>query len=448
MNWGKYSAYAIFGTIIFISLFSFQSALAEDSYNRPLYYTPTPSLSKSQMTFSIESQSVQTYDVLLIEDLSPWSSTANSDLLNTNEISFKKITISEINEENLNNYKKIIIAGDQNSDFYEEYMENVSIFNQYVENGGILEWHVCGFGWNSGDSSGIILPGGISMNGYAYISDYNYIKNNDHPLINGVQSTFWGSYASHGYFVDFIGIPNLVIITAEEQEHSNRPTLVEYSYGKGWVVASSQPLEYGYTHDQDSGIILANLIPYYSPKKTDFNVLSDESHVAFVKVSVDLAEGSMDNTIAVGHAWIEIFDLSSKEKETWGTWGNLEPIGLYTNKELYRSALASRSMFINQKKYDALHKLIESYSSKGEKAWGFKNNCTAFAKDSWKAVSDEKINVYFVEDFGFPRPTWPNPVSIMYWIIDENGGVSDRTINECNSPFCESTCPEPAIFCN
>lgn len=178
----------------------------------------------------------------------------------------------------------------------------------------------------------------------------------------------------------------------------------------------------------------------------------DDSHVAFVKVATDLAEPSSGffdlSTIDAGHSWIEVINLSSQEKQTFGTWRTTLSGGeIFLNRELNRSPLASRSLFVSKKQYDKLWDVIAKYYSKGKNAWGFKDNCTAFATDGWKAVSSEKINPYFVEDLGFPRPTWPNPVSVMYSIIDLNGDMSERTLNKCNSPYCTSPCPPPAIFC-
>jgi hypothetical protein len=174
--------------------------------------------------------------------------------------------------------------------------------------------------------------------------------------------------------------------------------------------------------------------------------------VAFVKVAVDL-EAPSSWEIMSGHAWIEIIDLSSEEekRETWGTWKNPDFYDqngfLHPNRELYRSPAASRSLFVTKKQYDKLRRVIDKYKSKGDLAWGFLNNCTAFAKDAWQSVSGEKIDTYCIEDYGFPRPVWPNPISVMYSIIDLNGGVSDRTINQCNSPYCDSICPPFAAFC-
>lgn len=180
-----------------------------------------------------------------------------------------------------------------------------------------------------------------------------------------------------------------------------------------------------------------------------FTTVKDDSHVAFVKVAVDLAPGSGPDIIT-GHAWIEVIDLLSGTRKTWGTWEDADSLfgSLYPNRELNRSPAASRSLFVTKKQYDNLMVVVDKYESKDDHAWSLLNNCTAFAKDGWKSVSGEKIDTYFIEDLGFPRPIWPNPISAMYSIIDLNGGFSDRTINKCDSPYCASTCPPPAIFCN
>jgi hypothetical protein len=190
--------------------------------------------------------------------------------------------------------------------------------------------------------------------------------------------------------------------------------------------------------------------PALRPKLVITNIKKTQNpkdlHVAFVKVATDLTEpGSIP--IITGHSWIEVIELQSGERQTWGTWGNESPQGLYQDKELDRIPAASRSLFVTQKQYDTLMKVVGNYEAKGESAWSLWKNCTQFAKDGWKSVSQETIDTLLIRDVGFPRPIWPNPISVLYSILELNDGLADRTTNTCNSAFCVALCPPFAALC-
>jgi len=76
----------------------------------------------------------------------------------------------------------------------------------------------------------------------------------------------WGSGASHNYFTDII--TGTTIIATQGSTPGGEPTLVEYAYGSGLVIASGQTLEWGYRWNQDPGIILRNMIPYAYSRAT------------------------------------------------------------------------------------------------------------------------------------------------------------------------------------
>ena len=199
-------------------------------------------------------------EVLLIQDLDPWWTTSNEDLLASNSMPYKKINSASIDVENFNNYKKIIIAGDQITSFYETYMVHKTKFDNYVANGGMLEWHACGYGWNGGDSSQVVLPGGVGIGSNYWYDTYNYLEIPSHSILAGVSNPFWGNFASHGSFINTAFVSGINIITIDSFQG---PTLVEYQYGKGCVLASTQPLEFGLFYSEASGTILSNMIPYY-----------------------------------------------------------------------------------------------------------------------------------------------------------------------------------------
>jgi hypothetical protein len=90
-------------------------------------------------------------------------------------------------------------------------------------------------------AAGLTLPGGV-MYSWNY-DDYNIIVDTTiAPLTKGLPSQITGHYSSHE---DFSNLPEGTIVYARSVT-TNAPTLVEYKYGSGWVILTSNPLEWGY----------------------------------------------------------------------------------------------------------------------------------------------------------------------------------------------------------
>jgi hypothetical protein len=189
--------------------------------------------------------------------------------MNAFAIPFKRIAIGDVGTETLSNYRKIVIAGDQPTSFYTTYALNKTLFDAYVNQGGEIEWHLAGFGWNRGDSTQVVLPGGVAVKGLASYLSENYVALPSHPFAAGISSPFSGTYASHGSFQNFEAISGLQTVTTQGPNEGYWPTLIVYSYGKGCVVASTQPLEYGFQFNQPTGTILSNMTPYFCAKSSE-----------------------------------------------------------------------------------------------------------------------------------------------------------------------------------
>jgi hypothetical protein len=126
---------------------------------------------------------------------------------------------------------------------------------EFVAEGGLLEFHAAGWGWNSGEASVVTLPGGMGI--ALGFSGMNDVLEPGHPLMEGVPDPFFGDHASHSHFTNVP--PNALHIV---QDDLGRTNLVEYAHGNGRVVTGGQAFEFAYTFGEDAGIILANMIPY------------------------------------------------------------------------------------------------------------------------------------------------------------------------------------------
>lgn len=200
--------------------------------------------------------------VLLIQDVLPWNSSANQTLLASNGIAYTLINSSAISATDFSSYSKIILASDQPQSFYDSCAANKSKFDTFVSNGGMLEWHMASYGWQNGNSGVVVLPAGVGTSGQDY-QDNNYVDIPSNPLVAGVPNPFPGSSASHNILTNTSGVTGLAVITTTGNVPGGNPTLIQYPFGSGCVVASGQTFEYGYNGGEAAGTILQNLIPYF-----------------------------------------------------------------------------------------------------------------------------------------------------------------------------------------
>ena len=150
----------------------------------------------------------------------------------------------------------IIIPGQQNSDYYNDYISNVQRFDEFVSKGGTLLLEL-----NGATRSSILLPRGVSIEPNPAIE--NAILKSEHPIFLPLSGKrlMRARYASSGYLRD---VPSDALILAAEAEgtdtFADRPTFIEYAYGKGRVIAALQCF-----HDRDGsgrGPLMESVISY------------------------------------------------------------------------------------------------------------------------------------------------------------------------------------------
>ena len=163
---------------------------------------------------------------------------------------------SEMINLDLSLFEVIIIPGAQDSDYYKDYINNAKRFNDFVANGGTLVLEL-----NGAENTSIMLPRGVRIVSNGAFE--NAILAAKHPIFFPLSGRrlIQANYASHGYLQD---VPSDAVILAVESEgkdtHMDRPTFIEYSYGKGRIIAASQCF-----HDQDNsgrGPMMESVISY------------------------------------------------------------------------------------------------------------------------------------------------------------------------------------------
>jgi len=200
--------------------------------------------------------------IKILRDDLPWNSQALDNVLEeigvtlgTEEFQYIALSSASLDTVTLEAGEDlVIIANDQNQEFYNNYYVYQSKIEAFVNNGGALFWEACDLGWAGGSiaQAGIVLPGNISIiSGY---DSYNYLTSSKWDLTAGLDSTLYGTYASHEGFAD---LPAGTVTYTVDSRHL--PTLISYNLGIGWVFVSGQPLEYAY--DRGDSLNTGSLLP-------------------------------------------------------------------------------------------------------------------------------------------------------------------------------------------
>ncbi len=201
---------------------------------------------------------VKFIETALFKNVDPWGYPTNEEVLSLNGIPYTVFNSKDFGLVNLTSYSKVIIASDQDQSFYYDMEAYRSWFEDYVSSGGMLEIHAADLGWNGGEWIGT-LPGELVWN--SDYAQYVTIVDPAHPVVNipnpitDTELDNW-NLAVHGYFISYP--PNSHIVITEDS--TGYPAYLEFDYGAGTIVASSQTLEWGYMHGYS--LILENSLLY------------------------------------------------------------------------------------------------------------------------------------------------------------------------------------------
>ncbi|HEX6851651.1 MAG TPA: choice-of-anchor D domain-containing protein [Candidatus Polarisedimenticolaceae bacterium] len=193
--------------------------------------------------------------LILADNPLPWGSDAIQRLLAAERLAYEVAAIGELPNLDLAAYRRVIVPSDQSQTFYHSIRTSMHLLEEYVDQGGVLEFHAAGWGSQGGNPTLVTLPGGAGIG--QYFAQNNYVLRPDHPLAAGVSSPLRGDYASVAYFYSLPAQAS-VVLTADPG--FSLPSLVVYPIGEGWVLAGSLTFEYGYDRGQAAGTVLANMI--------------------------------------------------------------------------------------------------------------------------------------------------------------------------------------------
>ncbi|MHA2337061.1 MAG: CARDB domain-containing protein [Candidatus Hodarchaeales archaeon] len=253
----------------------------QGDYNITVYVVPV--INETFISNNIYMASVSVSEIgniAVLQDANPWSSTAIFDILNAYGVTYDIIPSSQFGLIDLSYYQKVIISSDQPQTFYNNLNAYLSWIETFVTSGGILEVHGASSGWNGGSWVNP-MPGGIT-----YVSSNSNSINIVDPLhpvlsypfiISDSELDSWGS-STHGY-LNNIGSADVIL------DNGLNPVLIEFSFGSGTIITSTQTLEYGY--DRAFSNILENLILYLPASRDhDLSVTLEHTQSALLNETI------------------------------------------------------------------------------------------------------------------------------------------------------------------
>ncbi|KKN39428.1 hypothetical protein LCGC14_0743540 [marine sediment metagenome] len=284
-----------------------------------------------------------TGSIAIFRDRFPWQGApyghnVTEPILVANGISYDIYNSSDMGIVDLSPYQKVIINSDQTQAFYDRLAANTTWFESYVSNGGFLLISACDWAWGvSYWDEANLWPGGFNRT-HIYFNTVN-ISLSWHPvlfnpnLVEDDELDGWNS-ASHGYFIDYPSNANEILIDPT----TGNPVLIEFKYGDGFIVTSTQPLEWN--HGYNFTGLFENLI-LFDPAYFDnsINVTSPISSEYWESNTVQTitwdSTGSITNVkISLYENGVFVMELTASTPND-GSYSLTVPIGL-TDSILYQ----------------------------------------------------------------------------------------------------------------
>lgn len=231
---------------------------AEGVYNVTVYALPVSGEEDTANNVGSVKVLVSALSVALFQNYDPWGYPANQEALDRYGVPYVVLRSGDFGRVDLSAFSKVVVASDQDQAFYDSMDAYRWWFEDYVSSGGILEVHAADWGRNGGTWIGP-LPGGLQWTNY--YGEYVTVVDPAHELvttpnaISDEELDNW-NYAVHGIFSAYPVDAHIIII----EDSSRMPAYLEFSYGSGFIIASSQTLEWAY--NRRLSLILENSLLY------------------------------------------------------------------------------------------------------------------------------------------------------------------------------------------
>lgn len=312
--------------------------------------------------------------VLIVKDCNPWYAPANEAALREMDVPYVVINSGMLSDEDLGSYTAVVLPSTQHSTYYHRLAANRDKLASYVEDGGTLVAHATDSGYPcAGTWSTSFLPGGVG-----HVTDYfdnlSPVERSS-PILENVspgQLDGW-NYSSHGYLTDLPA--SATVVAGVAGSPTDRPTYVDYGYGDGRVLATTQTLEWPWYSGAGTRAILRNELRsavtgtapgsggrFETVRNAKLDVasridtvsatISEQGRVeaTLTDLKQDLDDGALDPSVAVeavermkaGERVTETFlaGVGPQDTSEFDTAGNIVDLGINVFVELFLGAVA------------------------------------------------------------------------------------------------------------
>jgi len=213
------------------------------------------------LTFYLEWDILVEGPVAIFQDQIPWNFNVTEPILVDYNIPYTIFQSSDFGVD-ISSYQKVIISPVQTQTFYDRLMGNVTWLEDYAFNGGILQFSACDWipaKWNNT----YLLPGGVNktFTDFSTFTENVTINIPTHPLLNSpfpVEDNELDNwlYSAHSTLITYPSNTQEILLDGNTLD----PVLIQFAYGAGSIVMSTQPLEWN--HQYNKSRLLVNLLLY------------------------------------------------------------------------------------------------------------------------------------------------------------------------------------------
>ncbi|MEQ8475031.1 choice-of-anchor D domain-containing protein [Fulvivirga sp.] len=189
--------------------------------------------------------------ILVIQNTTEWGLDMQSYIMANFGISSTVIGYESISSTNFDSYDLIITLGDQIGSYYDAISTNVAKFEDFVSNGGIVQYQLATQGSNVSIVDGVQVIYGSQEN-------FNVFIDGTHPVVKNAVNPLEGSLANHAVISN---LPASAIIITQTQD-SDEVTTAEYKYGSGTVLVTGMTWGFLVNNNYPAGILLSNTLDY------------------------------------------------------------------------------------------------------------------------------------------------------------------------------------------
>ncbi len=169
------------------------------------------------------------------------------------ELTYDVITSADLATADLSEYVAIVVDGNQSGTFYTNINANMDVLEEFVDDGGWLEFH----GANNSHNPYWELWDGTTYI-YSLNSTTNYIQDDEHPIVEG-EANPEGNSCNHGYLTDYPDDANIIV---SQDEAGVNATLIEYAYGSGNVVVTTMTYAHMWNNNYAGAYLAGNTLTY------------------------------------------------------------------------------------------------------------------------------------------------------------------------------------------